>query len=199
METENNKEKILKLLLKDISKKHSVTTLAKEIGVSRVGTWKILKKLQKEELIILNQKENGKTNIYEMTINWANPLIEKTLSLILTKDATNQKRWLWEFNQLEKCANFTILYGSILHSPEKANDIDLLNIVSKKNNFVKINKILLEKQTALAKKVHDINFTPKEFRTELKNQNKAFIHAIKTGIVLYGQENFVKFIRELIT
>ena len=71
--------------------------------------------------------------------------------------------------------------------------------MSKKSEFVKIDKLIMEKQAAQSKKIHDINFTPKEFKTELKKQNKAFLHAIKTGIILYNQENFVTFMKEILT
>ena len=36
-----------------------------------------------------------------------------------------------------------------------------------------------------------------EFENELKRKNKAFIDAIKKGIILFGQENFIKFMRGL--
>ena len=35
-----------------------------------------------------------------------------------------------------------------------------------------------------------------EFKDELKKQNKAYIDALKKGIILFGQDNFIKFIGE---
>ena len=46
-------QKFLIRILKDIAVQHTVTSLAKEIGLSRVGTWKILKKLEIEKIINL--------------------------------------------------------------------------------------------------------------------------------------------------
>jgi len=40
-------------------------------------------------------------------------------------------------------------------------------------------------------------FGKEEFIEELQKPNKAFIDAIKKGIILFGQEKFVKFMKEL--
>ena len=197
METEENQEKALKVLLKDATVKHSITTLSKEIGVSRVGAWKIIKKLQKEKLIILTQIEEGKTNIYAITLNWDNPVTEKILAFILTKDAVNQQRWVSNFAQLGKKVDFLMLYGSIIHSPKEANDIDIIGIVSNRKNFIEIGNILDKIQKTQLKKIHAINFTPKEFMYEIKKQNKAFIDALKKGVILFGQENFIRFVKKI--
>ncbi|MDP3027480.1 MAG: hypothetical protein Q8N63_07255, partial [Nanoarchaeota archaeon] len=90
--------------------------------------------------------------------------------------------------------DFLILFGSILHSPKEANDIDLINLVSDENFFVKIDKIITDIQITQDKKIHSINLTEEELKHELKNKNKAYIEALKKGVVLFGQENFIKFI-----
>ena len=59
-----------------------------------------------------------------------------------------------------------------------------------------IDEILNKLQIAQQKKIHDINFSQQDFKNELKRPNKAFVHAIQTGIILYGQEKFIKFIRD---
>jgi|SRR3989344_99858 len=199
MGIETKKDKTLLFILREFNLDQTITNLSKEMNISRVGMWKIIKKLQEEELIIIKSIGKGKTSTHLIKLNWDNLLLEKSLTLIIAQESNKEKRWSWEFNQLKKHVDFTILYGSILHSPEKANDIDIINVVSKKSEFVKIDKLIMEKQAAQSKKIHDINFTPKEFKTELKKQNKAFLHAIKTGIILYNQENFVTFMKEILT
>jgi hypothetical protein len=188
---------ILKILLKDISKKHTVTSLSKEREISRVGSWKILKELEKENLIILTPIGPEKTSVQEVSLNWDNPILEKTLSLLLTEDSIKQSKWRYNFKELENNVDFLILFGSILHSPKEAKDIDILSLVSNEKNFVKINKIITDIQIAQDKKIHALNLTEKELKQELKNKNKAYTEALKKGIVLFGQENFIKFIREI--
>ncbi len=187
---------ILKILLKDISKKHTVTSLAKERGISRVGSWKLLQELEKEKLIILTSIGPEKTSVQEASLNWDNPLLEKTLSLLLTEESLKQNKWRYNFKELENNVDFIILFGSILHSPKEANDIDVLSLVPNEN-FVKVDKIIMNIQITQDKKIHAITLNEKELKHELKNKNKAYIDALKKGAVLFGQENFIKFIKEV--
>ncbi len=163
--------------------------------MSRQGTWKILKQLEKEEMIVLEQMGTGKTGLQRIKLNWENVLLEKVLSLSLAQDALKHKRWCHNFASLEKEVDFLILYGSILHPSGVVNDIDIIGVAPKKN-MSKINDLVLKVQETQAKKIHSINFTQHEFKQELK-KNKAFLDALKKGVVLFGQEKFVEFIRGL--
>ena len=191
-----NSYEILQTLLKDISKRHTVTSLSKERDISRVGSWKLFKDLEKENLILLNPIGSEKTSVLEVSLNWNNPLLEKTLALLLTEDALKQSKWRYNFKELENHVDFLILFGSILHSPKEANDIDILSLVSNEESFVKIGKIITDIQITQNKKIHSINLTNKELKHEIKDKNKSYTEALKKGIVLFGQENFIKFIRE---
>ena len=194
METVKPQTKILKILLKNFTIKPTITLLAKEINMTRVGTWKILKKLEKNRLIILSKIGEGKTSMYSISLNWDNPLTEKNLLLILAEDAIKNQRWINNFAELKNKVNFLIIYGSIIHSPKKANDIDILAVVTGAKRFVSLDKIIQKIQKTQIKKIHFIQFGPEELKKELKNNNKAFIDAINKGIVLFGQEKFIKFI-----
>ena len=199
METDkaNAKIRILKTLLKDFTIKPTVTSLAKEVGMSRVGTWKALKKIQSERVILLSPIGTGKTSAYNILLNWGNPIVGKTLALALTEDALKNQRWGNNFAELEDKVDFLILYGSILNFPKEANDIDILGVVSNKKSFKEIEEIITKIQKTQHRKIHSLNFTQAEFRRELERPNKAFIDAIKKGAVLFGQESFVKFIKDV--
>ena len=186
---------ILKMLLKEFSLEHTITSLSKEAGISRVGAWKILKKLEKENLILLSRLGKGKTSINKIKLNWDNPVLEKILSLILTEEAIKNQRWINAFKDLENKVDFLIIYGSIIHSPKEANDIDIIGIT---NKFPEIEKITSKIQKTHIKKIHPINMTEKEFKIELQ-KNNAFIDAVKKGIILFGQEKFIKFLRNITT
>ena len=88
-----------------------------------------------------------------------------------------------------------ILFGSILYSKE-ANDIDIIG-VAKENKLAKVNDLVFKIQETQNKKIHFINLTQKEFKQELKKPNKAYLDAVKKGVVLFGQENFTKFAKGL--
>ncbi len=192
MKQNNSVPKILEILLKDFTIKHTVTSLAKELKITRVGIWKILKKIEPQGLIILQPIGTGKTSTYIISLNWENILTLKNLEITLTEEAIKNKRWIDNFKELENKVEFLIIFGSILYSPKEANDIDILTI-SKKNNLTEINNIISKLQKTQIKKIHALNFTEEEFKKELSNE--AIIDAIKKGSILFGQEKFIKFIR----
>ncbi len=189
-------KKILIRLLKDFSSMHTITSLSKELVLTRVGIWKALKKLEHEKYIILKAIGKGKTATYLISLNWENPLVEKTLSLYLAEEAVKQKRWQVNFTDLENFVGFIILYGSIINHPQEANDIDIL-CVATKNNFVKIQAVTDNIQKTQNKKIHAINFTENELKVELKKPNKVFIEAIQKGVILFKQENFIQFMKNM--
>ncbi|MFH1440115.1 MAG: helix-turn-helix domain-containing protein [Candidatus Woesearchaeota archaeon] len=196
METIQKEMKIVLLLLKDFSTVHTVTTIGKELGMTRSGTWKILKRLEKEKYVIM--KPTGKeTSLVVPKLNFKNDLLDKYINLALSKEAKGHERWIFNFKEVESQISFFILYGSILHSSKEAKDIDVIGIIPNKKNFKKLHKSLDIIQKSQLKHIHAINFTQSEFREELLKPNKAFIEALKKGIVLFGQENFIKFVKKI--
>ena len=194
METTNLNRKIRLILLKDFTPNHTITSLAKELKITRTGMWKILKKLEKQQYIKLKKIGTGKTSTYIIKLNW-NILTEKALALYLTEESLKQSRWVNNFEELKDKVDFLIIYGSILHNQEQANDIDIMGI-AKKENLTKIEETIQKIQKIQHKKIHSINFTQKEFQQELENKNKAFIEAIKKGAILFGQEEFIQFMKD---
>ncbi len=200
MKIENKtKDILLKKILKEPLVEHTATNLAKELKITRQAVWKILKKLSNEDLIILKSIAETKKSTNKISLNYKNPMIGKTLALILIKESLNYERWKVNFEELENNVSFIILFGSILDNPKEANDIDIILLVRGKRDFPIINKNILKIQQTQLKKIHNINLTKNELIAELKEHNKAYLNALKKGIVLYGQENFVDFIKNLQT
>jgi len=129
--------KVLLILCKDFSRMYSITYLSREVNMSRVGMWKVIKNLKEEKLITLIPLSKGKTSVSVIKLNWDNILLKKVLELYLTEESEQKRRWKFNFSELEKITRFSILYGSILKSTEKANDIDIVNVVKKKD-FIKV-------------------------------------------------------------
>lgn len=188
---------IIKILFKDFSLRHSISSLSQELKITRVGAWKALKNLEKEKYVLLKQIGKGKTSTYIVELNRTNILLENVLMGILLEEAQKNQRWLYDFSEIEKFVNFSIIYGSILNNPKEANDIDILSIVSNKKNFIELDNTINKIQKTQIKKIHAINMTQEELKTELKKGNRAFIDAIKKGIILFKQENFIKFIKSI--
>jgi len=140
---------------------------------------------------------DGKTSIFNISLNWENPILEKKLSLILAEDSQKNSRWINNFEELKDKVEFLILYGSILHSPKEAKDIDILGITLGKNNFQEADKIIRKIQKSQIKKIHFENLTKAELKKEIKKPNEIFIDAIKKGVVLFGQDKFITFVKEI--
>jgi len=196
---DKTKDILLKKILKEPLIEHTATNLAKELKITRQAVWKILKKLSNENLIILKSIAETKKSANKIGLNYKNPLIEKTLSLILIKESLNYERWRVNFAELKDNASFIILFGSILNNPKEANDIDIILVVKNKQGFHIVNKNILKIQQTQLKKIHNLDLTKNELIAELKGQNKAYLDALKKGVILYGQENFVDFIKNLQT
>jgi len=194
--SEKTFEKILKILVKEPFTEHTATSLSLSFGITRQGLWKTLNNLSKDEMISLKSIANTKKSVVKIELKFKNLLALKTLSLILTKEALNNERWRFELAELEKYSDFIILFGSILTSPKEARDIDILAVLDKKN-FKSINEVKNKIQKTQAKEIHLIDLTREEFKDELKKQNKAYIDALKKGIILFGQDNYIKFIEEI--
>jgi len=188
-------EQILMILLKEPFMRHTATSLAKTLNITRQGLWKSLNKLAESKLIVLEPVGNTKKSAVTVKVEWS-PVAIKTLSLLLTKESSEYERWTVNFAELENYSSFVILFGSILNNSKKADDIDILAILSNKHNFKQIDESISKIQKTQARKIHLIELTEREFMKELKSRNKAYLDALKKGVVLFGQDNYTKFIEE---
>ena len=189
-------ERVLAILLKESFAIHTATSIAKPLGITRQGIWKILNKLEENNLVRLEFVGKTRTSTATIKLDWANPITERTLSLLLMKESLKLQRWRSNFAELENNTDFLILFGSILINPKEANDIDILAIADRKN-FKTVEEIIIKIQQSQLKKIHLIDLTVDEFSYELKKPNKSYLDAVKKGIILYGQDSFVQFIRNL--
>ena len=153
-------------------------------------------KLKKESYITL-ETTGKETSLIIPRLNLKNELLEKYLNFVLSKEAKEHERWIFNFTEVKEHVSFFILYGSVLTSYANAKDIDVIGIIPDRKSFKKLHESLDKIQKSESKRIHTINFTESEFREELLKPNKAFVEAVKKGIVLFGQEEFIKFMRKL--
>jgi predicted nucleotidyltransferase len=199
METqEKTNERIIKILAKEPLSEHTATSIAKTLEISRQGIWKTLNKLSKDKIISLKSIAETKKSAVNITLNFKNPITPKMISILLEKETLNYERWRDNFEELQNHCKFVLLFGSILHNPKEANDIDLLAIVKEKKDFNALDESILKIQKTQIKKIHMIDLTEEEFKKELeKNKNKAYLDALKKGVILSGHDDYVKFSKEL--
>ena len=173
-------------ILKSPEIEYNANNLAKAINLTSMGTLKILKRLENEE--ILKSRKVGKANIYKININ---PYSTKYLSTLLERQANHQnpkiKRWITELKPLK--ANLIILFGSILIKPNP-NDIDVLLITSQKG-FSSLKKQIKEINQLNIKKIHPLYQTKEDLINNIKKEHPPILQAIK-GIIVKGEEEFIK-------
>lgn len=189
---EENKEKILLKIFKEIDKTYNANSLSKELDLTSRGILKILKSLKKENLLI--SKKMGKSTFYK--INLQDLYARKTLEALLVKEANKRTgRWIEEFKLFFPESEAVIIFGSIIKNPEKANDLDILLII-KKDQYKKVSSLINEKNKVLTKKIHGIIMTLEDLKENIKN-NPAIKDSIKTGYVLHGHEKIVEVIKDV--
>lgn len=176
-------KEILILLATDFTKEHNASSLARELGITRVGTFKALKELEGDGLV--KGKKFGKSTFYSVDLN--DNYTRKNLEILLIEKARQYPRWLDEFKDLCKQARLVILFGSILRDEDKAKDIDLLMVLDKDNN-AQVNSLISGKNQILTKKIHAIKQTEEDFRKNIGKQDKIVISAIRYGVVLCGYD-----------
>ena len=187
-----NEKKALLLLFKDFTIYYNANSLSKELGISRIGAMKLLRKLQKEELVI--SKKIGKSIIYKPNIK--NDYVDHLIAFLLAEEAHNFKRWKEEFKELFVNSRVVLFYGSASKDYTKARDIDIM-IIRKTGESGEIHKIISKKQQLLPKKIHAIDLTPEEFIGNVIKKQIAMVDIVKTAIVLYGYDKYVELIKNV--
>jgi predicted nucleotidyltransferase len=188
----SKEQEILKILFKDFLVQYNSRSISKLAGISHSGAFKILKKLEKESVVL--SKTIGKALIY--SINFNNPIAKKEIEMILLLEAQGCRKWHEEFLEIAEKAKFAVLFGSIIKDEKQARDIDLL-VVAEKNKFNDIERIIFKKNQILNKKVHLLLQSLDDFNKDTNSRNNAIIEIIKTGVVLFGQEEYVKIMEQV--
>jgi len=183
--TKKEQETVL-LVYKSFTSYYNANSLAKEIGLSQVGTMKLLKKLDREDILV--SKKIGKSYIYK--INIGEEIVRKLIAFILINESRKYLKWKEEFKSLNKSGRIILFYGSASRNYAQARDIDLMVILNK-SDVKEVRDKILEIQKMLPKKMHSIEATKNDLIENLKNKNKAMIDIIKTAIVLYGYDDYM--------
>jgi len=185
----SNEIKLVLQILKNPKQNYNANNLSKELGMSAMGTLKIVKRLEKEG--ILNSKLIGKGRFY--LINIKNSYAKQYLLFILKREAEHSspyiKRWISEVKKI-KNSDLTILFGSVLTKNEKANDIDVLFVTSQKN-FISLKEEIEQINRINDKKVHPMFQTKQDILNNIKKEDKVLLNAIK-GIIIFGEELFLE-------
>ncbi|MBI2145715.1 hypothetical protein HYU22_00025 [Candidatus Woesearchaeota archaeon] len=171
---------------------YNANSLSKVVGITSMGTLKILKRLDLEN--ILKSRKIGKAVTYK--VNVEDSYARKYISLILVREAQyanpQVKRWVQELKKI-KNTDVMILFGSVLEK-SSPNDIDVLLITDKKR-FPKLQQEIKELNEINIKKIHPMYQTYDDIIKNIKKRDKPLLNAIK-GIVIMGEEKFLEIYNE---
>ncbi len=184
----DNKNRILLVLLKDINKKYNANSISKVVGISSMGALKILKNLEKNEIV--SSEKFGKASLYKLNFNnnYTLDCLEFILKTEIEKSSSYIKRWVNELKKITS-AEIVLLFGSVLEKEDKANDIDVLFLV-KSESFKKLKNEIEKLNQLNDKKIHPLYQTEEDFENNLAKRNKIILDAIK-GIFVKGQKEFL--------
>lgn len=179
-------QEALLLVYKEVNNFYNANSLSKELGITQVGTMKILKRFEKSEILI--SKKIGKSIIYKA--NMEEEFVQKLIAFALINESGKYKRWKDEFKSLYKEGRILLFYGSASRNYLQAKDIDLFLVLDKKD-ISKVNKEIKKIQNILPKKLHVIKATKEDLLNNIKGNNKSMIEIIKTAIVLFGYDDYM--------
>ena len=183
---------ILSLLLKDFSTDYNANSITKKIKITPAGAFKAFKRLEKRKLVV--SKKMGKATFYKANLDEYHSF--RTLEILLIDEARNSaSRWIFEFRDLLDKVETAIVFGSIIKTPEKANDIDILLVLKKEKNEA-VNKIIEERRKISNKPIHVIKQTPSDLLKNLKKKDKVVLNAIKNGQVLCGCDKLLEVLKD---
>ena len=187
-----NESRILDFLIRNFSQNYNINQLSRELKISPGGTYKILKKLEKQTFLI--QEKRGNNIFYNINYQSEEALEACKFALIEKRTTPYIRTWIKDLQSLKKKTQLAILFGSVLKKHKSAGDIDVLLIFAKEN-FKDIEEEIRRINKIRPKRIHAIYQTKMDLITNIKNQDKAVLEEIRSGIVLWGRNFLVEAIK----
>ena len=184
-----NTKKILNYLLRNLELKN-INQISRELKISVGSSFKILKDLEKNELVLF--KKFGNAIYYK--INFKNKEVKKILDLILIEERRELKGYskIYAIELMEFNCPLIVLFGSVLKK-NKFNDVDVLFVGCGVN---KVSEFCLKISRVKSKPVVPLILDKKDLVNELRKNKDSILDIIKTGIVLKGGDVFIKVIQD---
>ena len=188
-----NEARAVDFLIRNFTEKYNINQLARKLNLSPRGSYKILKKLESQKIIV--PEKLGNAIFY--SINLENELAVKVSELVLSekREDPNLETLIEDLAELKKISYSIIVFGSFVENPKKANDVDVL-ILSNASNYKKLKEEIEEINSILAKEIHPVFQTEKDLEQNIKEKDKVILDIIRTGFILWGSHHIVKAIKK---
>ena len=190
--TKNEMDFVL-TIFKSPEMQYNANSMAKKLGISRMGALKIAKRLEAENIV--SSKEFGKATFYR--INLESDYVRQYVKFLLKREAERANSyvrvWIDDIRKI-KSADAAILFGSVLRKFKDAGDIDVLLILNIKN-YKKIEKEVKELNELNSKKIHTLYQKREDFLANIEKGDKPLLNAVK-GIYAFGEDTFMELMKK---
>ncbi len=200
---------IIKYLFRNFDSSPHLRGIARNSGVSKSTTGRILSKLYEKDVV--TKHEQGNQTFFELNLDNLIVINHCALALALEFDGIKQThpslyKQLKSF--VESCQKISVirsivLFGSAARGEHgKKSDLDLLVLADDLKPTKKIEQISSAINASYSHDLSPTTITPTSFLTELSNENLLYQTILKEGIPIYGSENYLriafKYMREVI-
>ena len=186
-----NTKKIILHLLRNLELVN-INQISKKISISVGSAFKILKDLEKNNIVLSSNLGNAK--FYQINLN--NEETIKWCEILLSEERRNlkgySKVYAEEIQKFEH-AELIILFGSVLNNKD-FNDVDVLFITNKPKE---VTNFCLNLYKIRSKPVVPLILKKEDLINEIKNKKEVVLNILKTGIILRGESVFLEVLKNV--
>lgn len=191
-----NLTKIIEFLARNIPSKFNINQLSRELKISVGSAYKILKSLEKKDILFSQKIGNGIYYALNLNSKETGNIVE--LVLIESRNKTLAKNphasiYANDLKDAEKLSRAVILFGSILDTKD-VKDIDALFIIDK-GKAKAVEDFCMKLSDLRPKRVNPLLMTMADFKSNIKKQDKVIADILKKGIILYGEDAIINALR----
>ena len=193
-EISENGKMALKIMFTDHLTSYNSYNIKDKIGISDVGSLKLLKSLNQKGFLV--SEKMGNATFYKT--NLKNEYLLKLLELIFLDHSNLSsfvKGWLSDLKSFIPITKAILLFGSILKKEKAARDVDVCFILKTSEDYSKLQAKVSEMNKKNRLKIHPLYLTAKDFEKKLKEKDKPLLEMVKSCAVVHGQELFVEVLK----
>ncbi len=187
-----NEKRVLRFLGAKPEMDYSINDVAKACGITPNGAYKILRKLEKEGVLLAKQI----ANIKAYKPDFKNEKTARVYELAFMPDTLEGrvKLRLEDLKQLKAVTKACVIFGSYITKKQKPEDLDALFVVEK-DDFKNYKKALAKVQDIAPVKIHDVVQTTEDMLQNLKKNDHIITEALQKGVALWGFDTLVQVIK----
>ena len=186
-----NTKKIILYLLRNLELVN-INQISKKVDISVGSAFKILKDLEKSNIALSSSLGNAK--FYQINLN--NEETIRWCEILLSEERRKlkgySKVYAEEIQKFEH-AELIILFGSVL-GIKVFNDVDVLFITNKPKE---VTKFCLNLSKIRTKPVVPLILKKEDLIMEIKNKKEVILNILKIGIILKGESEFIRVLKNV--